>query len=257
MATHIRSSLVKSRSHAAPAASVTPVALAPAAPSAEVEAGPASDLAPASGTHIRKPPIPSRRPPAPVAATVRVEEPLELDVAPDPTEPPTPAPAAVLAPETVPLAAPAFTAPAAPGAELEAVAAMAAAEEETRASEPLLDATEVLMWSDLARARRAFLSRCVMGVVGACGLLCIVAVVRAGTATDAPVAMRDVTAELPRPTPPIADPVAVRPADPVEPPASAAQAPTEPNAATAGSPKASLARGRANAKGRRSAIDRP
>ena len=133
MATHIRSSLVKPRSHATSA--VAFVRVVPALQ--QVEVTPRPEPPPPSGTHVRKPPPPRPRPAMSVAFHA-APEPIELDVAPDPTEPPGPTPAS------------------------------------------LLD-NELLMWSDLARVRRALLAKCVMGVVGACLLLCVVAVVQVGT----------------------------------------------------------------------------
>jgi hypothetical protein len=226
MATHIRSSLVKSRTHATVAASVTPT-VAPATAVVDEEPAPRSEPPPPSGTHVRKPAT------LPCAAKPP-EELLELDVAPDPTEPPAPIPLVAQARERLPEPAP---------------------------DEPAADAVDLVAWSELTRVRRAFLARLVIGVVGACSLLCVVAAVRAGTGGDGSMASiavgavsaaSKVTAELPRP---VAEIAAVAATTPTEPTAADT---TTPEKATPGAP-GKVARSRASAapKGRRTALDRP
>jgi hypothetical protein len=231
----VRSSLVKSRARAfstAPTPSSSPV----------------PEPAPASGMQ----PIRVPRPSLPAASSQHQPQPVdaieELDIAPDPTEPPAPV---VAAPATLP----APPSPPAPLAGPPAIAHLTPTPPERPSLEGRLSEERLSAFSGAPRwlggmsARRRVLARYVAGVLGGCIVLCIAAATRIGAATEAAPAVAQISAALPLPV--------VVPA----PPALATAPPTattEPAAAPAPDVelrKASATHAHRAKSGRRTALD--
>jgi len=128
--------------------------------------------------------------------------------------------------------------------------------------EQVLDAGEVLRSTEETRGRRARLTKVAIGIIAACGLLCVVAVLRVGfSASEDAVALTQLSAALPLPAPAEPPPQVAQAPDPAQPPAVAdfpdnhASAPPAVASAKAAPPK--TGHGKHPHPSRKSILDHP